>query len=534
MACETVFGVVFSTLFWLPRLKGKACSRTGSLKFAFPLLLVVLFELTSATCVLAAQSNSAETVHSDKGEARISSVVSSWLKRPELQSCQVGVEIMHLPSGQILYSYNGSRRFVPASTAKVFVTACALDKLGGLFKYQTLLQAQGEIKGDQIKGDLVIVPAEDPSFEFQNLRDLVSVLRDRKIKRIDGAVKIASVAGGLDYFFPGWLAEDWGQEWMPVSSSLVIDRNVAPSADSGRGVMRTAAAVAPENDSLINTLLAAADLAPGWAKCDPVNSLIQVVRSTGSAGLVVTNPTTYNLVLFKSLLRSMGIRFSDSSHQGSKTQMLAEHLSQPLTLIIRHTLRLSDNFYAQQLLRTLGLSANTGRSSITNLEERGLRQIHDWLAGIGVKPAEVVLMDACGLSRKDGVTPHSLNMVLKHMSGEKLEGSYLDLMKAGGAPSGGNFRFKTGTMDSVRCISGVLRTASGDYLAVTAMINGAEPSSGSVKGALGSLTNTLLALPPLGLAGASAKSLPVSSVNTIAPRPVPHRRHRGRHHRRTH
>ena len=112
-----------------------------------------------------------------------------------------------------------------------------------------------------------------------------------------------------------------------------------------------------------------------------------------------------------------------------------------------------------------------GRAKVS--KDRGLAKLGSWLSKIGVPPQETLIYDGCGLSRKNGISPHALNTVLKYMATPTLDGPYLLLLKRSNpVGSRGSFSFKTGTMDTVRSISGVLQTVGGQNCAVTVMVNG--------------------------------------------------------------
>jgi D-alanyl-D-alanine carboxypeptidase len=105
------------------------------------------------------------------------------------------------------------------------------------------------------------------------------------------------------------------------------------------------------------------------------------------------------------------------------------------------------------------------------IEDRALYRLNTWLASIKVPPHEVVLLDGCGLTRKNGVSPHALNTVLAHMAGPTLTGGYLNLLKASD-----HYRYKTGSMDTARSITGVVQTRGGQNLALTIMVNNHTPA----------------------------------------------------------
>lgn len=428
-------------------------------------------------------------------------IVQAWLKSPILQQSQVGVELMDLPSGQIIYSFNGNRRFTPASTAKVFTTACALETLGVDFRYRTALQGYGPVKNGKLSGDLVIVPSQDPTFDSRDYYQLLGCLSEKKIKYIDGQVKLASTPGGFNQFNTGWLVEDWGQDWMPASSNLVLDHNIAPGKDPGRGLPSSDES-AHAQSAMLRALLHC-DMAPGWVIFEPQAKCVKVFRGTfpsmSQAGsLVVGNPDEYNLAVATAILRSMGVRMKSSAlpdRLSDQPDLLGEHVSKPITDIIRDCLKDSDNLYAQQLLRTIGLKTrSTKTADYVSLEDSGLAHMRQWLGQIGVHQNDVVLVDGCGLSRKDCVTPHALNMVLRQMAGKDGSGPYIGLLRTESSGHG-SYHYKTGAMDSVRTISGVVRTAGGNLMAATVMVNGHLPQIGGAKQYIYSLTSQLEALP---------------------------------------
>lgn len=410
-----------------------------------------------------------------------------------MQHSLVGVEIMDMPSGRTLYSHNGNRRFVPASTAKVFTTACAFDTLGAGFAYKTRMLATGTISGDTLHGDLLIEPSQDPTFSRQDLRTLLSKLLEKKVTHIEGSVRILPVPGGYEQFLPGWLSEDWGQEWMPVCSNFVIDRNIAPGAQPMKGVKIVTEEAAGHN-ALHNSVLNSG-ISAGWLTYSPEFKTMRLFLSPGMsplAPLVVGNPDEFNRQIVTSTLEDMGIHVKnhkvDSTEGGT---LIAEHVSHTLPNIIETCLHESDNLYAQQLLRTIGEQQQSKATTPPSIEERGLSKLTAWLSQIGIQPQEVVLFDGCGLTRKNCVSPHGLCTVLRHMAGPNIDGPYLNLLKASGESGKGSFKFKTGAMDSVRSLAGVLQTAGGQHLSVAIMVNGHTPS---VKGLRSSLTELIALL----------------------------------------
>lgn len=424
----------------------------------------------------------------------------SWLARPEIKHSRVGVEIMDLASGEILFEHDGSKRHTPASTAKVLTTSCIYELLGGDFVFNTSLLTNGQIKEGVLDGDLCLATSQDPSFTRGDLIRLVQETKNNqaeKLRLIKGKLFVLAPADGKDNFQVNWLVEDFGQDWMPVSSNFVIDRNNAYV--SGFPKSFKVVDVRRSNLSILDTLLASG-IGSSFVSLDPTSNVLSLYHgvSIGANGkpdeklrrdgpYVVANPEAYNTALLVSALSDQSIEFAGKIVEAEHVTgifakqpriILAEHKSKPLSAIIKWCLFDSDNLYAQQLLRTIASTAEKPpkhpSSWQLNLEERGLNHMGEWLSSIGVPNKEVVLFDGCGLSRKNGVTPHALNLVLRHMSIKNP--GYLDLLRAQDNGGKGRFRFKTGAMDTVRGITGILTTYSGTNLVVTVLVNGHTPA----------------------------------------------------------
>lgn len=439
----------------------------------------------------------------------VNAVASAWLSRSELQRSLVGLEIMELPSGRVLFSHNGNKRLVPASTAKVLTTACIMDILGGNFTYTTRLRTN-ELSQDGVAGTLVIEPSQDPSLKYVNVVELLHEAQKKGLKAATGGLEVSPIEGGGERFVSSWLCEDWGQDWMPPSSDLVIDSNVS---GQNAPLNNHRVVIDDPRNAMMRTVLAS-HIGAGWLVYEPEHHLIRVYLSDPEQGkgapLVVGNPDQFNPALVKAMASNLGIQIQGSSPAPGATNagvVLSEHHSKPLAEIAKLCLHESDNLYAQQLLRTLGLLTSSSgdpkpkiKKDVLTLEERGINRLVKWLSTIGVSESEFVLKDGCGLSRKDCIAPHVLNMVLKHMSGPAVKGSYLSLLKEGQVFSRhrGRFRFKTGAMDSVRAISGVLDTGSGKSLAVSVIVNGHSSQVSNLRTSLGALTTALVdaSIPP--------------------------------------
>ena len=65
----------------------------------------------------------------------------------------VGMRVVRLSDGHVLYARNSERLFVPASNMKLFTTALALSKLGAEYRLSTQIGAEVPIDADGVLQD---------------------------------------------------------------------------------------------------------------------------------------------------------------------------------------------------------------------------------------------------------------------------------------------------------------------------------------------------------------------------------------------
>jgi D-alanyl-D-alanine carboxypeptidase/D-alanyl-D-alanine-endopeptidase (penicillin-binding protein 4) len=90
--------------------------------------------------------------------------VNAILADPDIARGFWGIEIVSLNSGQVLYSQNADKLFIPASNTKLFTTAAALALIGPDYRCRTTVETTGTIDPDgHLHGDLTLVGRGDPN-----------------------------------------------------------------------------------------------------------------------------------------------------------------------------------------------------------------------------------------------------------------------------------------------------------------------------------------------------------------------------------
>ena len=162
------------------------------------------------------------------------------------------------------------------------------------------------------------------------------------------------------------------------------------------------------------------------------------------------------------------------------------HRSPALSSLADTLMKLSQNMYAETLLRTLGRQ----RSGV-GTADAGRAVVRDVLTSWGIPPSEVLMADGSGLSRYNLVTADAMVTVLAHVYDDvRLRQPYLDTLpiagRAGtlsarmkGTAADGNVHAKTGSFTNARAVAGFVHTADGEPLAFSIIANnyGAPPDT---------------------------------------------------------
>ena len=125
-----------------------------------------------------------------------------------LQTSQLGLHVVDLTTGVVLYARGERQRMRPASTEKVVTAVAALDALGPSYTLDTRLMATGEVNGGVLKGDLYVRGAMDPLLTQADVRALAARLKEAGVQRVAGRIVAdASMKDGDEYGW-GWCWDD--------------------------------------------------------------------------------------------------------------------------------------------------------------------------------------------------------------------------------------------------------------------------------------------------------------------------------------
>ena len=168
---------------------------------------------------------------------------------------------------------------------------------------------------------------------------------------------------------------------------------------------------------------------------------------------------------------------------------LVTHRSMPLSSLAVTMMTLSQNLYAETLLKTMG------DSEVRDLPA-GRKAALAVLEGWHVDPQDLLLADGSGLSRYNLITAKALAAVLGEVAADTALGPLFEASlpiagrdgtlaaRMGGTRAEGNARAKTGSFSNARALAGYLRTADGERIAFAMIVNNFGTPPGMVEHAM--------------------------------------------------
>ncbi|MEP6880535.1 MAG: D-alanyl-D-alanine carboxypeptidase, partial [Dokdonella sp.] len=100
-----------------------------------------LFAFCFAVAPVSAEDLKNASAVDDSSLASLGQRIDAHLAEPAFDDALWGVQVVSLDTGKTLYSHNADKLFVPASTAKLYTAALALDTFGPDYKVPTSLFA---------------------------------------------------------------------------------------------------------------------------------------------------------------------------------------------------------------------------------------------------------------------------------------------------------------------------------------------------------------------------------------------------------
>lgn len=433
--------------------------------------------------------------------------IDAALDKPALSGAVVGLEVVEVKTGKVLYARNVSTRLMPASNRKLFTSAAALELLGDDYRLKTrvLAGAQPDSSGI-LNGDLYLKGGGDSLLAPADLDTFAESLSKAGVKRVAGDVVGDGSFFTGDVYPDGWAVTYLSDYYAPQVTGLELSEGVEAVWLSGGAKAGDPVTVTLDPETSYIPIENDCATGPAGGSVDitihrPFDKNLIVVSGTVPAGyksgkpdgvVTVMNPPLFAATVFLETLRRHGIEVDGSAKMGSTpadTVPLAEHDSTPMAEYIRIMNKPSDNLLAESLVRDLGAVKGKGGDYDDGhaVEEAFFEK------QMGVSAGDLALYDGCGVSRLDLVTPRAVVALLLHMAREPDFKAYYDSLPIAGVDgtlhkrmkgtiAEGNVHAKTGFVTGCRALSGYVTTAGGRMLAFSMLMNNYVAPTSEING----------------------------------------------------
>src|SRR5688572_7211048 len=457
------------------------------------LALVAVFTVSACGAARTAAVTPAPSAIARNPVQQLQADLSEIFQTPQFDRSFWSVLVREAASNDDLYALNAAKLMMPGSAMKIITVAAAAELLGWDHQFETKVVAVAPIDEGVLRGDLVVIGGGDPSISERSdvpgiLRGIAHQVREAGITRIEGGV-----IGNDDLFDDSLFGDGWTLDNLPYGYAAAVsaleynegsvDLVVRAGANAGDPVTIQ---VRPGGSGLQidNQLVTVAESGTGRLTLHRLPGSSRVVvrgqipakAAPFSRTASVDNPTMFFVSAFRDALSAEGIEVNGdavdiddflSKPDLSAARTLVSHQSPALRQIAASMMKVSQNQYAEALLRAIGGRAKAGSV------------LWDW----AIADDSYVIADGSGLSRYNYVTSDALVRILQRMRADpKHAQAFAETLpvtgrdgtlskRLAGTAAAGTVRAKTGTVDNVRAIAGYVDTPTGETFVFSIIAN---------------------------------------------------------------
>jgi serine-type D-Ala-D-Ala carboxypeptidase/endopeptidase (penicillin-binding protein 4) len=415
---------------------------------------------------------------------------------------EIGISIVRIgqvrEADRLVYSLNPRLPLIPASNLKLLTTSAAIDLLGPDFKFQTVLAVSGSSvaivgDGDPTLGDSELL--RGTGWSINTVFDNWSArLKSSGLASVDSLLVDDSIFD-QEFFHPNWPTDQAHKDYVPQVGGLNLNANCLDVFLDRSPADKVLVRVEPSSPliTLENSAVVGSTHSLWLARVLGGNRI--VVRGTIDAAnrlpfrVTVHDPPMFAGSVMGESLRRAGLTPGSVSRDrtiraallnakpdADSWRVVARHET-PLARVLDHTNKVSANLYAEALLKRIGAHETNRPGSSAN----GRDALAKHALAVGCGPADFTLDDGSGLSKSNRATASGFVAVLSHQFHGPHRDLYLNSLSVGGVDGTLSRRFrndlksrvlgKSGSVSGVSCLSGFLKTRSGEWYAFSILMN---------------------------------------------------------------
>jgi serine-type D-Ala-D-Ala carboxypeptidase/endopeptidase (penicillin-binding protein 4) len=440
----------------------------------------------------------------------------------------IGIHVVDAMTGKTIYRRNDDKLLLPASNMKLFTSALALLRLGPDYRFVTrvMIEPSGALvlsgSGDPSLSGRVFPYQKDAPFgpRLQSIEDLADQAVAAGVHRVDGDVVGDDRLYPWAPYAPSWTQDDALREFGAPASALTVNDNIVtlslrPAARAG-DLAEISIEPPLEYYAIDNRLVTVArgnepnvrmSRLPGsrqlllWGSIPAGHAAIEEETA-------IDDPALYAAEAFYDALLRRGVaitgrpkarhRAVTDDYQPPAGTMVASRTSPPLDQLLRMMDKVSQNLYAELILREVGLQTRHAGT-----REAGLEELGSLLGEIGAPKEEARIEDGSGLSRNTLVTPRLVTRLLVYLQASPYRDTWISLLPTGGedgtlqhrlccVTETGGIRAKTGSLSRAIALSGYADSKTHGRLAFAILVNNFSAPASAVRGWIDKIATILL------------------------------------------
>ncbi len=435
----------------------------------------------------------------------LASSIDTLLADPRFRTTNVGVNVVRIRDGRVLFAHNATKLFHPASNMKLFTTAAALMHLGPNYRFVTRVASDtGRVIADTLKSDLYLIGSGNPDFSFGDLAYLVEQVYARGVRYIGGDIVCDDTLLDTLWYGNGWMWDEGSSaDFAPIGALTLHNNCVEVHVASGDSVNQPLKAWLVPSTSYVKIInnsrtialpmlrsesdfdYRPAEIERNWQARENVIRIEGMLPNDGTEiteWINIVNPSLYFGHVFRELCERYGITVAGEVRRGAAPdtlRVLAKHVSEPLLNLVINTNKPSDNLSAELLLKVVGAKVLGPPGTAA----KGIQVIKTMLSGWGLDTTACRFTDGSGVSRYNLVSPALLTGLLTRMYRDfSLRSEFIASLPIAGVDGTLRSRMirtaayrvlhaKTGTLSGVTTLSGYTQSLDGEVLAFSIMMS---------------------------------------------------------------
>ena len=430
--------------------------------------------------------------------------MESVIEKTTLKNARLTIQVRSLTDGAVVFARDPDELLNPASNVKLYTAATAISRLGPDYRFETEFLVDPEFKEGKAK-TLWVRGRGDPTITTERLYGMVSELVHAGLKEVGEIVVDDSWFDG-ERLPPGFDQEYGDKAYLAPTGALSLNWNTVgvylrpADAPGGKAIIE----VEPPSDYFVIegdvatgtrtqrrfTVSSTLDKDRIRQKIE-ARGVVPVDKGVWSVWKKIDQPSLYFGFTLKALLVQRGVKVKKlrggTVPYGQKLLHMAQ--SDTLDIVLKKLNKHSSNFVAEQLIKTLGAE---GRG-VPGSHAKGIDVVEDFLEReVGIARGSYVMKNGSGLNDANRFSAAQTVKLLSYMmdrfqvmpefiSSVGIAGKDGTLKyRFEGSDAVGKLRAKTGTLETVSALSGVVESVGGERFVFSIMVNDFSGRAGTV------------------------------------------------------